>query len=1170
MKKQEDLLQEWLAGSPAVDWRKNRITDFPYPPPMPSQSPPPPPGNAHRVRKGGTGYNNWRVPLSMNPAGSEDPPPEGLVHMLQALDARVCEAQKRLQAEYDSADIATLSKARIVGMTTSGVARQRDLVAAMHPKVVLVEEAAEVFEPHILASLSKHTEHLVVLVEEAAEVFEPHILASLSKHTEHLVLIGDHEQLRPKPQVYELQAMSNRGFDLDLSMFERLVTQSGFPVASLVQQRRMRPQISQRTLDSMRTKALALFPSVADPWREVQGSIPPRMQRKSTSRVLLWFKCKIVCAVQPLITSKEAKVVILSLTRNNKSGAIGFLKMRQRINVLVSRAKHGMYLLGNRASLVANKEKAPMWDEVLCMLDKDGCVGTSLRVRCQLHGHETEILDSSDFEALVGDGGCQRPCEFLLQACGHQCPQRCHADDPDHVLARCHQKCDRLHQACAHPCDKLCHEECGQCMRPLPDKFELPCGHMSPANVLCWKRYTEGAVTCQVKVEVAMPSCSHKLTVPCCRVKEYQADAKLCIEQVEITMPVCGHTIKVACGNKAAFLANPQMCTAQSSLETACGHPCASTCGQCLRSSFNAAANPPPIISKFIDGADIEGHTKDAWTNVTETTTGRAVSDRWIQRFLADGSPGAHLRESYFVWLKAKLASMVLHAPCKTKLPCDLRCTKKLPCGHTCPSVCGEPCPSSKFCVHPSCLKKTPANIRDQMVEMMEMRSFHEYAESGDVDQDPLSVLSCSHTPSVSTLDSMVEMIEMRSFHEYAESGDVDQDPLLVLSCGHAFSVSTLDGVAAKEMSAEFQSLPGCLTCRAPISGVARYGRSVNKAMLDLADRRHLHDIGTDIASTEKNLSKMDAWVAPTGNLSADLRQRLDRFENNKSKIRDLLAPAHNLLLNSENQIHRLQEISYRNVKGQPKARVYEAMQSRLTRQKEDLEARQEEELAASLLRAEEAAVAVAVASKMLSALEPDMALLNQARLAVEQCGQALAKLPSDTALRRPNKSNADPKVLLRTEARAELQLGSHIVIQILKRISCLPTLHVSSQVKHFLETADSLFLFVDQNVPDWVEEAHSRLSYSSAAILSLRHMKFCAQRVLQQGIRRSGLLVDIAAPQGSEAVMQEQLSLIEKVRKIGANAQRATGFSASSNTASEIQEVLDSCDTIEEQVSGY
>jgi helicase required for RNAi-mediated heterochromatin assembly 1 len=33
----------------------------------------------------------------------------------------------------------------------------------------------------------------IVLVEEAAEVFESHIIASLSPNTKHLILIGDHE-----------------------------------------------------------------------------------------------------------------------------------------------------------------------------------------------------------------------------------------------------------------------------------------------------------------------------------------------------------------------------------------------------------------------------------------------------------------------------------------------------------------------------------------------------------------------------------------------------------------------------------------------------------------------------------------------------------------------------------------------------------------------------------------------------------------------------------------------------------------------------------------------------------------------------------------------------------------------------------------------------------------
>lgn len=50
----------------------------------------------------------------------------------------------------------------------------------------------------------------IVMVEEAAEVFEAHVLVCLSRHTQHLILVGDHEQLRPKPNTYELQAISNK------------------------------------------------------------------------------------------------------------------------------------------------------------------------------------------------------------------------------------------------------------------------------------------------------------------------------------------------------------------------------------------------------------------------------------------------------------------------------------------------------------------------------------------------------------------------------------------------------------------------------------------------------------------------------------------------------------------------------------------------------------------------------------------------------------------------------------------------------------------------------------------------------------------------------------------------------------------------------------------------
>lgn len=55
---------------------------------------------------------------------------------------------------------------------------------------------------------------------------------------------GDHEQLRPKPQVYTLTAASRQGYDLDVSLFERLVTAGSVRHVTLETQRRMRPSIS--------------------------------------------------------------------------------------------------------------------------------------------------------------------------------------------------------------------------------------------------------------------------------------------------------------------------------------------------------------------------------------------------------------------------------------------------------------------------------------------------------------------------------------------------------------------------------------------------------------------------------------------------------------------------------------------------------------------------------------------------------------------------------------------------------------------------------------------------------------------------------------------------------------------------------------------------------------
>ncbi len=65
-------------------------------------------------------------------------------------------------------------------------------------------------------------------------------MTSLCSKTDHLILIGDHQQLKPNPAVYELA----KKFKLEISLFERMI-QNGIHCHQLKLQHRMRPCISE-------------------------------------------------------------------------------------------------------------------------------------------------------------------------------------------------------------------------------------------------------------------------------------------------------------------------------------------------------------------------------------------------------------------------------------------------------------------------------------------------------------------------------------------------------------------------------------------------------------------------------------------------------------------------------------------------------------------------------------------------------------------------------------------------------------------------------------------------------------------------------------------------------------------------------------------------------------
>lgn len=124
--------------------------------------------------------------------------------------------QTELDGVFGERDAGIIKTKRIIACTTNGAAKYSSAIQAASPGVVLVEEAGEILEAHILTSLGPQTEQLI--------------------------MIGDHKQLRPKCS-YELSVEQGDGFDLNRSLFERLVLK-GFPHVTLTQQHRMRPEIS--------------------------------------------------------------------------------------------------------------------------------------------------------------------------------------------------------------------------------------------------------------------------------------------------------------------------------------------------------------------------------------------------------------------------------------------------------------------------------------------------------------------------------------------------------------------------------------------------------------------------------------------------------------------------------------------------------------------------------------------------------------------------------------------------------------------------------------------------------------------------------------------------------------------------------------------------------------
>lgn len=794
---------------------------------------------------------------------------------------------------YDEVDRRVLQTADVIGLTTSGLAKR---IAAL-----------------------QHVRCKIVICEEAGEVMEPHMLSALLPSVEHFIQIGDHQQLRPQINNYNLSLESQQGllYQLDRSQFERLsageLGRPKFPVAQLNVQRRMRPQISTliretiypRLLDHDTTKIL---PDVVGMRKNVfwldhdnfEEGARPDQQQKSQSN--LWevdmthalvrhivrqgtysstdiavltpytgqlkrlrakmrddfeivlserdeetlvkegfhteedfsetdqTKGQLNAGMKPLEKRKmsellriatvdnfqgeEAKVVIVSLVRSNKERKVGFLKTTNRINVLLSRAQHGMYLIGNTDTY----SNIPMWAHVHNMLQGTDSVGKTLGLCCPRHTEtEIQVLRPEDFTRLSPEGGCQLACDRRLADCGHRCQARCHSESMHQVFS-CPQPCERLHNPCHHECQKqTCGEDCGPCLVSIDD-VKLLCDHTKD-NVPCYLTQDLSKVRCTVPVQKHVPECNHAVEVPCSR---------------DVT------SFHFSC---------PTACNAA----LACGHPCPGTCSRCHQK--NAIDQP---VVKHLSCSKICGrrfptcnHTcprpchdgKECGLCQSPCEVRCAHSRCTLRCF----EPCAPCVENCTWSCEHKGdCGMPCAAPCG-RLPCDQRCSRPLSCAHQCPGICGEECPEG-YCQNCS-------DRKDARVDVLEMKTYGEI----DLDERPIIVLGCGHFFTAETLDGLVGMTEVYVQDGYGE-------------------FTGIRGASA----ALARSIPRCPDCQCPVRQhcAKRFNRVINKAVIDEMSKRFLVKGQTDLRDLERQVVELGLKLA---NSRKDIFEDLRRAATHQS-----------------------------------------------------------------------------------------------------------------------------------------------------------------------------------------------------------------------------------------------------------------------------------------------
>ncbi|GFS28358.1 NFX1-type zinc finger-containing protein 1 [Trichonephila inaurata madagascariensis] len=587
-------------------------------------------------------------------------------------------------------DIYVCKQALVVGMTTTGAAKYRHIVQNLNPKIVIVEEAAEILESHIVTSLTSETQHMI--------------------------LIGDHQQLRPNPTVYLLATKYN----LNVSLFERMI-QNGLECYSLNIQHRMRPEIASLLVPHIYAnlqnhESVKKFQNIKGICKNVffiTHSYNELQEEDSKSKVneheakFLVKLCRYIilqgykpCQITVLTTysgqlfelkrqseksflrevkftvvdnyqGEENDIILVSFVRSNEDGEIGFLKVSNRVCVALSRAKKGLFCIGN-FNLLANK--SDLWKNIVDTLKEDNAIGPSLQLTCQNHPGVSSVVESdTDFDS-VPEGGCSRKCEYRL-LCGHVCALMCHPYDPKHEEIRCLKPCTKNCSE-GHLCPKKCYEECGDCTVLVPKTIEK-CGHVS--NIPCHLQYDD--IKCKNLCDEYL-SCGHMCTNICS-----DPCVSKCMEKIKITSPLCSHKVVIACSEYENFRLLSRICKEPCRTLLTCGHMCKGSCGKCRQGRLHVACEQP-CKRILVCGHECKSPCSENCPPCQEPCENECCHSKCPKTC---GEPCEKCTEPCLWACEHKKCNMLCGEPCD-RTACNEPCAKLLECGHQCIGVCNDPC----------------------------------------------------------------------------------------------------------------------------------------------------------------------------------------------------------------------------------------------------------------------------------------------------------------------------------------------------------------------------------------------------------------------------------------------------------------------------------------------